>query len=79
MNRKAKGLCFKSGEHYHPLHQHAEKQLRLLVLGDNETVNKEGEIIVIEFKEEKDGDTLDCGSMGLFGSSILTQFVRFHR
>lgn len=67
MNRKAQGLCFRCGERYHPLHQCAEKQLRLLVLGDDETVNEIGEIIAIEVQEEEEEQTLDCGSMGVFG------------
>ncbi|KAL6499801.1 hypothetical protein OROGR_027711 [Orobanche gracilis] len=49
MNRKAQGLCFRCGEKYNPLHRCTEKQLRLIVLRDGETVNEEGE--VIEFEE----------------------------
>jgi len=67
MNRKAQGLCFRCGEKYHPLHHCAEQQLRLLVLGDDETVNKEKEIIASEEKEQKEESTLDCGAMGMFG------------
>lgn len=35
MERRAQGLCFRCGEKYHPLHQCAEKQLRLVILGDD--------------------------------------------
>ncbi|ESW33878.1 hypothetical protein PHAVU_001G106100 [Phaseolus vulgaris] len=66
MNKKARGMCFKCGEHYHPLHHCEEKQLHLLVIGDDEIVN-EGEIIAIEVKEEENSYTLDCGFMSLFG------------
>jgi len=67
MNHKVKILCFSCGECYHRLHQCAKKQLRSLVLEDNETVNKEGEIIVIQVKEEEDEDSLDYRCMVLFG------------
>ncbi|XP_027936242.1 uncharacterized protein LOC114191269 [Vigna unguiculata] len=66
MNRKAQGLCFRCGEKYHPLHQCAERQLRLVVLADDETINEEGEVIAIELREEEVDRTLECGSMGLF-------------
>lgn len=39
MERRAKGLCFRCGDKFHPLHQCSEKQLRLLMLDDNETLN----------------------------------------
>lgn len=66
MERKAQGLCFRCGEKYHTLHQCAEKQLRLVILGDDETINEEGEVIAIEVKEDEE-EVLDCNSMGLFG------------
>ncbi|XP_050915888.1 uncharacterized protein LOC127130982 [Lathyrus oleraceus] len=66
MERRAQGLCFRCGEKYHPLHQCAEKQLRLVILGDDETINEEGEVIAIEVKEDEE-EVLDCNSMGLFG------------
>jgi len=37
------------------------------VLGDDETVNEEGEIIASEEMEQKEESTLDCGAMGMFG------------
>ncbi|KAK2455764.1 hypothetical protein QL285_003186 [Trifolium repens] len=52
MDRKARGLCFRCGERYNPLHQCAEKQLRLVILNDDETVNDAGEIIAIELQKE---------------------------
>lgn len=37
MERKSKGLCFRYGEKYHPMHhQCALRKLRVLVLGDDE-------------------------------------------
>ncbi|KAI5396058.1 hypothetical protein KIW84_062303 [Lathyrus oleraceus] len=45
--RRAKGLCFKCGDKFHPtLHKCPEKSLRLLILGEGEGVNEEGEIVV---------------------------------
>ncbi|WVZ22625.1 hypothetical protein V8G54_001169 [Vigna mungo] len=66
MNRKAQGLCFRCGEKYHPLHRCTERQLRMVVLADDETVNEAGEVIASETQEEEDDHTLECGSMGLF-------------
>ena len=37
------------------------------MLGDDETVNEEGEIIASEEMEQKEESTLDCGAMGMFG------------
>ncbi|KAI5430044.1 hypothetical protein KIW84_034572 [Lathyrus oleraceus] len=41
---RAKGLCFRCNERWDPLHQCATKQLQLIILGDDEIVNDEGEI-----------------------------------
>ncbi|WVZ21141.1 hypothetical protein V8G54_008463 [Vigna mungo] len=66
MNRKAQGLCFRCDEKYHPLHRCTERQLRMVVLADDETVNEVGEVITSEMREEEDDRTLECGSMELF-------------
>lgn len=50
MDRKARGLCFCCGEQYLPLHQCAEKQFCLVILGDDKAINTEGEVIVIEVR-----------------------------
>lgn len=60
MRCKAKGLCFRCGERYHPLHQCTEKQLRLLILGDEETVKEEGEVIVMEVKDDEVEEEIEC-------------------
>ncbi|WVZ05566.1 hypothetical protein V8G54_018912 [Vigna mungo] len=59
MNRKAQRLCFRCGEKYHPLHKCTERQLRIVVLADDE-------VIASEMREEEDDCTLECGSMELF-------------
>lgn len=38
----------------HPLHQCSEKQLGLLVLDENETLNAEGEIVAIKMEDTKE-------------------------
>ncbi|KAJ9541667.1 LOW QUALITY PROTEIN: hypothetical protein OSB04_028173 [Centaurea solstitialis] len=66
MDRKAKGLCFRCGERYHPLHQCSERQLRMLILGDDEKVDETGEIIAIELKDEEGEEVLECNSVVLY-------------
>ncbi|MCH87660.1 RNA-directed DNA polymerase (Reverse transcriptase), partial [Trifolium medium] len=72
--RRAKGLCFKCGGKYHPtLHKCPEKALRLLVLGDGEGVNDDGEIISLEtqekVEEEEDEEVeAECKVIGVLGS-----------
>ncbi|KAJ9543643.1 hypothetical protein OSB04_023350 [Centaurea solstitialis] len=66
MDRKAKGLCFRCGEKYHPLHQCTERQFRLLILGDDERVDDTGEVIAMEVKEDECEEVLECNSIGLF-------------
>jgi hypothetical protein len=67
MDRKARGLCFRCGERYNPLHQCAEKQFRLVILSDDETVNDAGEVIAIELQEGDEVPALEYNSMALCG------------
>ncbi|PNY08330.1 retrotransposon-related protein [Trifolium pratense] len=50
-------------------HQCASKQLRVLILGDDEFVNDDGEIVGVEVdsEEEKETEELECKSFGVFG------------
>lgn len=66
MNRKVKGLCFRCGERYHPLHQCTEQQLRMVILGDDERIDETGEVIAVELKEGEREENLECNSVGLF-------------
>ncbi|WVZ25291.1 hypothetical protein V8G54_003835 [Vigna mungo] len=66
INRKAQGLCFRCGEKYHPLHRCTERQLRMVVLADDKTVNEAGEVVASEMREGEDDRTLECGSIELF-------------
>ncbi|KAI5437315.1 hypothetical protein KIW84_023432 [Lathyrus oleraceus] len=76
MDRKAKGLCFRCGERFHPLHQCAEKQFRLVILGDDETINEEGEMLAIELKEEEEEIALECNALGGFWSDKCEGFMK---
>lgn len=67
MDGKVCGLCFQCGERFHPLHQCTEKQFHLVILGNNEVVIAEGEVIAIEVRDDEDEATLDCNIMGVFG------------
>ncbi|XP_073223438.1 uncharacterized protein [Cicer arietinum] len=64
----ANELCFRCNERWHPLHQCAGKHLRLVILGDDETINDDGEIVVVEVvsEEEKHLKDLECKAMGYF-------------
>lgn len=67
MERKSKGQCFCCSERYHPLHRCADRQLRLVILGDEERVN-EGEVVAIEVEEEElIEEPMECKAMGVFG------------
>lgn len=69
--RRAKGLCFKCGGKYHPtLHKCPESSLRVLILGEGESLNDEGEIVSME-EAQSDGEEeeeVECNSMGVLGS-----------
>jgi len=66
MERKAKGLCFRCGEKFHPMHQCSEKQLRMLILGEDETMD-EGEGMTAEVNREEEVEPLECNTIGLGG------------
>ncbi|PNX92424.1 retrotransposon-related protein [Trifolium pratense] len=51
MERKQKGLCFKCGGPFHPMHQCPEKQLKVLIVDDE---GEEEEIIAVEVDEEEE-------------------------
>lgn len=69
--RRAKGFYFKYGGKFHPtLHNCLERSLRLLILGDGESLNDEGEIVTIEAEEELDDEEVEaeCKLIGVLGS-----------
>ncbi|GAU37038.1 hypothetical protein TSUD_207440 [Trifolium subterraneum] len=70
--RRAKGLCFKCGGRFHPtLHKCPESSMRVLILGDGERLNDEGEIVAVEVEEgcevEEEVDA-ECKILGVLGS-----------
>jgi hypothetical protein len=68
-DRRSKGLCFRCNERWNSLHQCATKQLRLIILADDEGVNEDGEVVVLEAinDEEREIEDLECKVIGLFG------------
>lgn len=69
--RRALGLCFRCGGKYHPtLHKCPEKSPRVLILGEGETINEDGEIITLEdaYEESEEDVEVECKSMGVLGS-----------
>ncbi|MCH81106.1 RNA-directed DNA polymerase (Reverse transcriptase), partial [Trifolium medium] len=56
MDRKQKGLCFKCGGPFHPMHQCPDKQLRLLVIEDEEEEEGEARVLAVEVEEEKEDE-----------------------
>ena len=60
MDRRAKGLCFKCGQNYSPMHQCPEKELKLLVWEPKEE-GEQGEKVQEEGdKVEKDDWEMVC-------------------
>lgn len=60
MERKQKGLCFKCGGPFHPMHQCPDKQLRVLVLEEDEEGEPEGKLLAVEVDDEEEGDGEMC-------------------
>ena len=60
MDRRAKGLCFKCGQHYSPMHQCPEKELRLLVQEEDEEEILENREVTEETKGETGGWEMIC-------------------
>lgn len=67
MDQKARGLCFRCGERFHPLHKCADRHLRVIILGDDEEMNEIGEASTVEGEEGKEEETLECKAIGLCG------------
>jgi len=66
MERKAKGLYFRCGEKFHPMHQCTERQLQLLVLGDDEIIEEE-EVEATKVDVENIIESLECNAVGVGG------------
>jgi len=66
MEKKAKGLYFRCGEKFHPMHQCSEQQLWLLVLGEDEVI-EEKEVEPIGVEMENIAESLECDAVGVGG------------
>ena len=69
--RREKGLCFRCGGKYHPtLHKCPERAMRMLILGEGETLNEEGEIVALEVEGAGSDEEIEveCNSMGVLGT-----------
>lgn len=58
-DRRKNGLCFRSGQHYHPMHQCPNKQTRFLLLAEDEFING-GEIGSMEGDIEEEQEDVQC-------------------
>ncbi|KAJ1425157.1 Zinc finger, FYVE/PHD-type [Sesbania bispinosa] len=69
--RRKKGPCYKCGGKYHPLHQCPDKQLKVMLLEDDEVVDGIGDFQNVELGDLSDSDG-EC-SMMLLGNLICHQ------
>ncbi|XP_073035244.1 uncharacterized protein [Primulina eburnea] len=53
LHRREKGLCFKCGEPYHPMHRCANKSLRVTILAEEEGEDAEWEQVELEERKEE--------------------------
>lgn len=69
MDRKQKGLCYKCGGSFHPLHQCPDRQLIIMVLADDGEEEEEAKVLAIEVDDvvETEGE---CSVMHL--GSLIT-------
>ncbi|PNX95727.1 retrotransposon-related protein [Trifolium pratense] len=68
--RRAKGLCFKCGGKWHPtLHKCPERSMRVLLLGEGEMVNDDGEIVALEVEDSEEEEEIEaeCKLIGVLG------------
>ncbi|GAU22915.1 hypothetical protein TSUD_377270 [Trifolium subterraneum] len=54
MDRKQKGLCFKCNGPFHPMHKCPEKQLRVLIVDDEEEEGEEMKILAVEVDDDEE-------------------------
>ncbi|PNX83132.1 retrotransposon-related protein, partial [Trifolium pratense] len=69
--RRIKGLCFKCGGKWHPTqHKCPERSLCVLILGEGEALNDDGEIVALEVEDEvvEEETDAECKILGVLGS-----------
>ncbi|MCH79346.1 RNA-directed DNA polymerase (Reverse transcriptase), partial [Trifolium medium] len=54
MERKQKGLCFKCGGAFHPMHQCPDRQLKVLIVDDEEAEEQGGKLLAVEVESEEE-------------------------
>lgn len=65
MERKQKGLCFKCGGAFHPMHKCPEKHLKILVLEDDDDKEAEAKVIAVEVEESDEDDKAEMCVLNL--------------
>lgn len=65
MERKQKGLCFKCGGAFHPMHQCPDKQLRVLVIENEEEENSDAKILAVEVEDTDEEEGGECSILNL--------------
>ncbi|PNY05841.1 hypothetical protein L195_g002299 [Trifolium pratense] len=69
-DRKRTGLqgpCFKCGGQFHPMHQRPDKQLRVLVVDEDEGEDQDGQILVVELDDVEDEESGEMSLLHLRG------------
>ncbi|XP_057429344.1 uncharacterized protein LOC130722592 [Lotus japonicus] len=76
LDRRQKGLCFKCGGKYHPLHQCPDKQIRIMLLEEGDDVGEAGELSAET--EDEDDAAVDgaCSIMRLSSEPIQGQTMK---
>lgn len=67
LDRRSKGLCFKCGDRFTPLHQCPSKSLRLLLLGDDNPGSDSSELEAIVGDDGDEATVMDCSTISLMG------------
>ncbi|GAU42077.1 hypothetical protein TSUD_326550 [Trifolium subterraneum] len=75
MERKKKGLCFKCGGSYHPMHQCPDKQLKILVVDDEGDGETEGKLLAVEVDEGEEEVQGEMSMMNLHQLNHPEQFT----
>lgn len=66
MERKPKGLCFKCGGPFHPMHQCSDKQLRVLVMEDDGDDKDETKLLAVEVDESEEEEEVEMSVLNLY-------------
>nr|KYP32370.1 Retrovirus-related Pol polyprotein from transposon opus [Cajanus cajan] len=73
MERKQKGLCFKCGQNFHPMHQCPERQLKLIIVDEEQLEGGEHEVLALEM-EEQPPEELTCSLLSSCNVEKRTDF-----